>query len=134
MQKNSDQKVSSPNEAGGDDLPGRIGEFLRAEFARIDGCACIRLKVFITRPIYARGPIKVWDPEDVSEAFDDMRDPGDLAVEIFKTAKNLAESLDEESCNFEVHTWQRLGGQRKISFQIPASLDDTAGSTGAMNS
>lgn len=103
----------------------RIGAFLREEFARIEGCECVRLKLFVTRPPYARGPIKVWDRKDVSEAFDDGRggsptcDPNDLAVEILQTAKNLAESLDEELCCFEIHTWQQLGGQSKISFQIP---------------
>jgi hypothetical protein len=124
------QVIRESTVTAGDDLPGRIAAFLRAEFAHIEGCECVRLKLFVTRPTYARGLIKVWDRNDVSEAFDDDRggaptcDPGGIAVEILQTAKNFAESFDEESCCFEVHTWQRLGGQSKISFRIPASLDD----------
>lgn len=109
------------------DLLSRIVTFLHAEFAHIEGCACVRLKLFVTRPTYASGPIKVWDREDVLEAFVDidgtpMRDLGYFAVDILQGAKNFAESFEgEESWHFEVHAWQRLGSQSKISFQLPAS-------------
>ena len=107
-----------------EEIHARIVNFLRTEFARMEGRACARIDLVHAPQGQRPDPIRPWDRKESPELFEDLSSIETLSSEILQIALEHAETFGSGNHRYEIKTTQVLGGRAKVGFRIRVEGDE----------